>query len=143
MPAWARESVSLIALLLAAVRSSSSLTRSRIGSVWRCTYFLRAKGLTRPQKPSREGGARGALPVAVSVEVVAAGAVELGDEDGEFCATAGSASTAANGRATNRRLFIITFLQKLGSVWAGLDLLNLAPARLLHPAHSLVCVREI
>src|ERR1700733_12656351 len=67
MPAWVRASVSLIALPLEEVISSSSLTRSRIGSVWRCTYFLRAKGLTRPQKPSRDGAARGALPLALEL----------------------------------------------------------------------------
>ena len=64
MPSWARESTSLIILLLLAVSSSNSFRRSRIGWVWRCTYFLRANGLTRPQKPSRAGGWRG-LPVAL------------------------------------------------------------------------------
>src|SRR5579864_3676657 len=107
MPVWARESVSLMDLLLAEVSSSSSLTRSRMGSVWRCTYFLRANGFTRPQKPSREGGARGALPVALSVEAgadeVAAGWVW---SDEVVCAMAGKESMAASGRATSRRLFI-------------------------------------
>src|SRR2546426_95758 len=51
IPSVARESVSLIILLLAAVSSSSSLTRSRMGAVCRCTYFLRAKGFRWPQKP--------------------------------------------------------------------------------------------
>ena len=70
MPAWARESTSLIILLLDAVSSSSSLTRSRIGSVWRCTYFLRAKGLMRPQKPSRDGASQRSLAGRVSGAVV-------------------------------------------------------------------------
>src|SRR5690349_4210954 len=104
MPAWARASVSLMFLPFCEVSSSSSFTRSRIGSVWRCTYFLRAKGLTRPQKPSREGAARGALPVALpeSVDDVAAG--WLVEPDEEFCARAGIARMAANGRAMMRRL---------------------------------------
>ncbi len=44
IPCCARASVSLIALCSSAVSSSSSLMRSRIGWVWRATYFLRANG---------------------------------------------------------------------------------------------------
>src|SRR5437879_11239187 len=64
MLSWARESTSFIILLLLAVSSSSSFRRSRMGWVCRCTYFLRANGFTRPQKPSRAGGWSG-LPVAL------------------------------------------------------------------------------
>src|SRR3954465_6278270 len=115
MPEEARWSTSLICLLLAEVSSSSSLTRSRMGSVWRCTYFLRAKGLTRPQKPSRDGAAKGALPVALPESPaddwlcwVAAGWLW---SDEVVCARAGIESTAASGRAITRRWFIMDFLQ--------------------------------
>ena len=66
MPCCARASVSLIALLFEAVNSSSSLMRSRIGWVWRATYFLRANGFMCPQNPSRVSGCKGSFPVAVS-----------------------------------------------------------------------------
>src|SRR5690242_13044958 len=65
MPCWARLSTSLIIFEFAAVSSSSSLTRSRIGCVCFCTYFLRANGFTLPQKPWRLSYCRGALPVAL------------------------------------------------------------------------------
>src|SRR5512140_3628472 len=52
MPCWARESTSLMSLEFFEVSSSSSLTRLVTGPSWRCTYFLRAKGLILPQKPS-------------------------------------------------------------------------------------------
>src|SRR5580704_535524 len=119
MPAWARSSVSLIALPLAAVKSSSSLTRSRMGSVCRLTYVLRANGFTRPQKPSRAGACKGCLPVAVSVEVVA-GAVAWVWVD-EVWAKAGNASTAARGRVKKTRLFIGNFLQVGGAFGAPLQ----------------------
>src|SRR5579863_1181150 len=67
MPCWARESTSLIILVFPAVSSSSSFTRSRIGSVWRCTYFLRAHGFNLPQKPWRVSGCKGCFPVAPTV----------------------------------------------------------------------------
>ena len=71
MPSWARESVSLIILVFEDVSSSNSLTRSRIGAVCRCTYFLRAKGLILPQKPSCVSGCKAGLPLAP--EAAAAG----------------------------------------------------------------------
>src|SRR5690349_12676081 len=51
MPCCERESTSLISLAFCAVRTSSSFTRSRTGESCRCTYFLRAKGFSLPQKP--------------------------------------------------------------------------------------------
>src|ERR1700690_3298049 len=106
IPAWARESTSLIILLLAEVSSSNSFTRSRIGWVWRCTYFLRAKGLTLPQKPSWDSYVNGALPVALS----AAGAGVL--VDAAVCATTGSASKKAMNNATTARFFIFYILRE-------------------------------
>src|ERR1700758_940351 len=116
MPCWARASVSLIFLLFEAVSSSSSLMRSRIGSVCRATYFLRANGFTRPQKPSRASGCKGCLPVAVSpficvceedwVVVDWVWEVELS------CAKAGMARVAASSRTTKSvQFFILDFLQ--------------------------------
>src|SRR6201993_151217 len=144
MPCVARASTSLICLLLAEVSSSSSFTRSRMGSVWRCTYFLRAKGLTRPQKPSRDGAARGALPVALPVSLdvdccVAAGWLW---SDEVVCARAGIARTAAKGRAVTRRWFILTF-SKLGERLAPLrhagacSKFNRVPESKKDPADSL------
>ena len=49
IPCCARASVSLIDFVFEAVNSSSSLMRSRIGWVWRATYFLRAKGFRCPR----------------------------------------------------------------------------------------------
>src|ERR1022692_1776507 len=63
MPSCARVSTSLIFLALAAVRSSSSFTRLRIGLSWRCTYFLRAKGFILPQNPCRMSGSSGCRAV--------------------------------------------------------------------------------
>src|ERR1700751_2453737 len=65
----------------------------------------------RPQKPSREGGARGALPVAVPALLSAAWAdcaAGWFGSDEVVCAKAGIASTAAKGRAITRRWFIMT-----------------------------------
>jgi hypothetical protein len=56
-------------VLIGFVGFVGSQPNARMGSVCRCTYFLRAKGLTRPQKPSRDGAARGALPLAVLLSV--------------------------------------------------------------------------
>src|SRR6185437_16911068 len=70
IPCCARESTSLIIFEFAAVSSSSSFTRSRIGWVCFWTYFLRAKGLILPQKPWRLSYCKGAFPVAVLPEVV-------------------------------------------------------------------------
>src|SRR5579872_228854 len=116
MPCCARESTSLIILLLAAVRSSSSFKRSRMGCVWRWTYFLRANGFTRPQNPSRAGGCNG-FPVALSVGVlvlvcdeVCAGwlavvwSCELELE--LVCAKAGKANRATTTKATSAFFFI-------------------------------------
>src|SRR5713101_2269078 len=47
MPCWALPSTFLIILLLDAVNASSSLMRSRIGRISRCTYDLRANGWTK------------------------------------------------------------------------------------------------
>src|SRR5882724_9213360 len=110
MPAWARESVSLMERVLPAVSSSSLLRLSATGGNWLFTYFLRAKGLTRPQKPSLVSMASGALPVAL-FEAVAAGAAAAGVV---VWASAGSANSAANRIATMR--FFMCFLQG-GEVW--------------------------
>src|SRR5713101_4990024 len=139
MPAWARESVSLIIFVLAAVSSSSSLTRSRIGWVWRCTYFLRAKGLTLPQKPSWVSTVNGALPVALLPAVVdeLSGAV-----DAAGCwASAGSASKKAMNNATTARFFIF-YILRWGSFWlaprctpyAGVIAIWCVPTDKLNPA---------
>ena len=50
----ARPSTSWMSLAFLAFTSSSSLSRSLMGSVCLLTHFLRAKGFTRPQKPSFE-----------------------------------------------------------------------------------------
>src|SRR3979490_1782722 len=97
-------------LVFDAVNSSSSLMRSRIGSVCLATYFLRANGLTRPQKPSRACGCRGCFPVAV-VDVVCDVVVWVeGDDcvcDVELsCAKTGTARTPASVRTKSERFFI-------------------------------------
>src|ERR1700690_2391589 len=119
MPCWARASTSLICFVFAAVSSSSSLARSRIGSVCRATYFLRANGFTRPQKPSRASGCNGCLPLAVVADdvwevdcvelcVAVAGAVELCVELllALSCAKTGRASIAHNTKPRRVRFFI-------------------------------------
>src|ERR1039458_2124826 len=55
IPACARASTSLMSAAFLALTSSSSLSLSLIGSVCFLTHTLRAKGLTRPQKPSFAG----------------------------------------------------------------------------------------
>src|SRR5215469_700692 len=116
MPCCARESTSLIIFEFVAVSSSSSLMRSRIGWVWRCTYFLRANGLIFPQKPWWLSYCNGALPVAVSPLGV------VGDDDAcddwslvvEFAgcwASAGSERTNATNNATTARFFIFDILR--------------------------------
>src|SRR3954465_10219140 len=52
MPACARESTSWMSLAFLAFTSSSSVSRSLMGSVCLLTHFFRAIGLTLPQKPS-------------------------------------------------------------------------------------------
>ena len=59
MPSCARESTSLMYLAFWAESSSISLTRLRMGVIWRWTYFLRANGLILPQKPSFCSASRG------------------------------------------------------------------------------------
>src|SRR5258705_12725852 len=96
--------------VLPAVSSSSSLRRSATGCNWRCTYFLRANGLTRPQKPSLVSIASGALPVALFEEVAAgaaAGAVFV------VSGRAGGADSAGE-RAGPKRVFL-----RISSVDAG------------------------
>src|SRR5882724_304638 len=85
--------------VLPAVSSSSSLRRSATGCNWRCTYFLRANGLTRPQKPSLVSIASGALPVALFEEVAAGAAAGA---EVVVWASAGSANSAAIRTATMR-----------------------------------------
>src|SRR5580700_12007547 len=82
MPCWARASTSLICFELFAVSSSSSFTRSRMGSVWRCTYFLRAHGFILPQKPWRVSGCKGCFPVAPTVDEEVDEAWSVVDEAG-------------------------------------------------------------
>src|ERR1700690_28347 len=122
IPCCARESVSLIALVLDAVSSSSSFTRSRIGSVWRATYFLRANGFMCPQKPSRLAGCKGSLPVAesafvplwllVDIEVWEAelGEVAVWELELLSCAKTGTARITLNNRPRRVRFFILDFL---------------------------------
>src|SRR6266567_1683035 len=112
MPCWARLSTSLIIFVLAAVSSSSSFTRSRIGWVCRWTYFLRAKGLTLPQNPWRLSYCSGALPVAVEpLEVVCDDWSGEVDAAGCCWASAGSESKAATNHATTARFFIFDILR--------------------------------
>src|SRR5437899_1406140 len=113
MPCWARLSTSLIIFEFAAVSSSSSFTRSRIGWVCFCTYFLRANGLTLPQKPWRLSYCRGALPVAPAVEVDdAACDWSLGVELAGCWASAGNESKNATNNATTARFFIVNILHR-------------------------------
>src|SRR5437764_933081 len=117
MPCVARESTSLIIFELAWVSSSSSFTRSRIGWVWRCTYFLRANGLTLPQKPWRLSYCKGAFPVALSPELLdGVDAVcddwSLGVELAGCCwASAGRESKHATNNATIGRFIIFNILR--------------------------------
>src|SRR5215470_11426928 len=109
MPCWARLSTSLIIFVLDAVSSSSSFTRFWIGVSCRCTYFLRAKGFTLPQKPWRVSYCKGALPLAVSALVLleAAGADWLVvDEVLDCWATAVTVNKTATNNATTARFFI-------------------------------------
>src|SRR5882724_2472835 len=112
MPSLARESTSLIILLLEAVSSSSSFTRSRIGAVWRCTYFLRAKGLILPQKPSWVSGCNAGLPLAPVVVVLWSAEFEVAagwlcEAELVCCARTGRASTVLKSSARNTRFFIV------------------------------------
>ncbi len=59
MPACARASTSLMSRAFLAFTSSSSVSRSLMGSICFFTHFFRAKGLMRPQKPSFAGGGSG------------------------------------------------------------------------------------
>src|SRR5207249_6290697 len=113
MPCCARLSTSLIIFVLAAVSSSSSLTRSRIGWVWRWTYFFRAKGLTLPQNPWRLSYCNGALPVALEPLEVAVCDDWSCEVDAAGCcwASAGSESKAATNNATTARFFILNILR--------------------------------
>src|ERR1039458_7290109 len=83
IPSCARASTSLMFLALAAVRSSSSFTRLRIGLSWRCTYFLRAKGLILPQNPWRSSGCSGWCAVMFWSELALW--LESVEEDDEDC----------------------------------------------------------
>src|SRR5579864_5060191 len=112
MPCWARESTSLIALLFSAVIPSSSFTRSRIGTVKRCTYFLLANGcVTRFTKfgssPSQKslllGGCSGSLLAVCEAGGTCpdCGALEL-----VCCADPGIATAADKSSAANICFFI-------------------------------------
>src|SRR5579864_1416752 len=88
-----------MSLAFLAFTSSSSVSRSLIGSVCFLTHFLRAMGLTRPQKPSfdwlfnglavGEGCCCCAVEGGLSCEPVA---------DCPCCAAAGMAMAVANAR---------------------------------------------
>src|SRR5450755_1324168 len=122
MPCWALASTFLIILVLDAVNASSSLIRSRMGRICRCTYALRANGWemrftalgsSPSQKSPLSTGRSGSLPVVSTL--CEAGAVRSADAAGcglEFelvCrANAETASTADKSRVTNMLFFTST-----------------------------------
>src|SRR5208337_2202289 len=95
----------------------------------------------RPQKPSRDGRAKGALPVAVSVDVAGVAAGWLGLDD-VVCARTGTARTAASGRAMSRRCFIIAS-SKLGSVWGSVRHASACVKFWSRPLNSTKCSRFV